>query len=81
MSETCPGRSADGSGPARPAPEVAPLASHLLDGRNRSTRSRTPLGHPIDRHVAEPSRLEHPSKAGSSAPTDTTINIEEHVMT
>jgi hypothetical protein len=47
----------------------------------RSTRSRTPLGHPIDRHVAEPSRLEHPSKAGSPAPTDTTINIEEHVMT
>jgi hypothetical protein len=52
-----------------------------LDGRNRSTRSRTPLGHPIDRHVAEPPRLEHPSKAGSPAPTDTTINIEEHVMT
>jgi len=41
MSETCPGRSADGSGPARPAPEVALLASHPLDGRNRSTRSRT----------------------------------------
>ena len=41
MSETCPGRSADGSGPARPAPEVALLASHPLDGRYRSTRSRT----------------------------------------
>jgi hypothetical protein len=41
MSETCPGRSADGSGPARPAPKLALLVSNTLDGLNRLPRSRT----------------------------------------
>lgn len=81
MSETCPGRSTDGSGPARPAPEVALLASNPLDGRYRSTRSRTRWA--TRSIVMSPSRI-----AGSSTQArpdrphpPTHINTEERVMT
>jgi hypothetical protein len=78
MSETCPGRSADGSGPARPAPEVALLASNPLDGRYRSTRSRT--------RWATRSIVMSPSRTSARAPKQgriartplTTANNEEH---
>jgi hypothetical protein len=77
MSETCPGRSADGSGPARPAPEVALLASlrwtAAIDRRGRAPRwaTRSIVMSPNPRARAPKQgriarTLRHPSNRGNT---------------
>jgi hypothetical protein len=71
MSETCPGRFADGSGHRATSSQIGTARQpKRLDGLNRLTRSRTRWATRSIVMSPSPSRLEHPGKAGSPAPPD-----------
>jgi hypothetical protein len=82
MSETCPGRFADGSGHRATSSQIGTARQRQLDGLNRLTRSRTPW--------ATRSIVMSPSpNVGSSTqarpdrphPPTTTLVVEEPTMT